>query len=91
MIEGHEHDENVDIWSLGVLLYEFLVGSPPFEAPAQKDTCQRIKRVDLKFPDCVPELARDLIQRLLQHDPEKRMALAEVRAHPWVVEHAGVM
>jgi serine/threonine protein kinase len=86
MIEGHEHDESVDIWSLGVLLYEFLVGAPPFEAPGQKDTCQRIKKVDLRFPDFVSDLARDLIQRLLQHDPDKRMPLADVRLHPWVVQ-----
>jgi len=38
MIEGSAHDKNVDIWSLGVLTYEFLVGKPPFEAPGS--TCQ---------------------------------------------------
>jgi serine/threonine protein kinase len=90
MIEGHEHDESVDIWSLGVLLYEFLVGSPPFEAPGQKDTCQRIKRVDLKFPDFVSVPARDLIQRLLQHDPSRRMPLAEVALHPLVLQQLGM-
>ena len=30
MVEGLEHDEKVDIWSLGVLMYEFLIGCPPF-------------------------------------------------------------
>lgn len=89
MIEGREHDEKADSWSLGVLLYEFLVGSPPFEAPGQRDTCQRIKDVDIKFPDFVSELARDLIQRLLQHDPQKRMLPQEIRRHPWVIQQLG--
>ena len=31
MIEGREHNAKVDLWALGVLAYEFIVGSPPFE------------------------------------------------------------
>jgi serine/threonine protein kinase len=91
MIEGHEHDESVDIWSLGVLLYEFLVGAPPFEAAGKADTCQRIKQVDVKFPEFVPQLARDLIGKLLQHDPEMRLSLSAVRTHPWVAQQLGTV
>ena len=50
MIEGLTHDERVDHWALGVLTYEFLVGSPPFEAPSNPDTYRRIINVDLRFP-----------------------------------------
>lgn len=46
MVESKEHDHNVDIWALGVLTYEFLVGSPPFEAESHhevsKQKCGRI-------------------------------------------------
>ena len=38
MIEGKMHDEKVDLWSLGVLTYEFLVGKPPFEAESNNET-----------------------------------------------------
>lgn len=41
MVEGREHDEHVDSWSLGVLTYEFLTGGPPFEAPGHQDTYRR--------------------------------------------------
>merc|ERR1711973_851474 len=50
MIEGNTHDDKVDLWSLGVLTYEFLVGKPPFEAENNNETYRRITRVDLKFP-----------------------------------------
>ena len=48
MVEGVEHDSGVDVWSLGVLCYEFLYGSPPFEAAGASDTYKRILRVDLR-------------------------------------------
>ena len=72
MIEGKDHDSAVDVWSLGVLMYEFLVGSPPFEAPGgPNETYKRICAVDLKFPSSVTEGARDLIRQLLVKDPTK--------------------
>ena len=37
MIENKDHDHSVDIWALGVLAYEFLVGSPPFEAEGHSE------------------------------------------------------
>ena len=42
MVEGREHDEIVDVWSLGVLLFEFMVGTPPFEAEGHNATYRRI-------------------------------------------------
>ena len=45
MIEGRTHDEKVDLWSLGVLCYEFLVGRPPFETKSHEETYRKISRV----------------------------------------------
>lgn len=86
MVEGNAHSEKVDLWSLGVLCYEFLVGVPPFEdLRGNEATYKRIVKVDLRIPQWVSEGARDLITKLLRHDPEKRMALAQVMQHAWVV------
>ncbi|KAF5840045.1 kinase-like domain-containing protein [Dunaliella salina] len=90
MVEGREHDEHVDSWSLGVLTYEFLTGSPPFEAPGHQDTYRRIVRVDLRFPPGVQlsNEARDFISHLLVKDPLARMDLADVPHHPWIRANA---
>ena len=64
MVEGRDHDDAVDIWSLGVLCYEFLVGNPPFEAQGHSETYRRILKVDLKFPHGVSEGAQDLIRKV---------------------------
>lgn len=85
MIEGKLHDEKVDIWSLGVLCYECLVGRPPFEADGHNATYRRITKVDIRFdPRYVGEGAQDLILKLLRHDPNKRLPLIEVMNHPWI-------
>lgn len=51
MVEGVRHSHHVDIWSLGILCFEFLYGSPPFEAAGHSETYKRILRVDLSFPE----------------------------------------
>ncbi|KAL9576757.1 MAG: hypothetical protein Q9212_006841 [Teloschistes hypoglaucus] len=80
------YNEKVDLWSLGVLTYEFLVGEAPFEdTPVM--TQRRIARGEMTVPNFVSPEARNLILRLLVLDPEKRITLEEVQQHPWVVKH----
>ncbi|KAK9457994.1 kinase-like domain-containing protein [Dipodascopsis uninucleata] len=87
MVEAKDHDYKVDLWALGVLTYEFLVGNPPFEEPAHKATYKRISKVDLKIPAYVSIEAADLIRRLLQHQPDRRFPLEQVPDHPWIVKY----
>uniref|UniRef100_A0A0E0KQ42 Protein kinase domain-containing protein n=1 Tax=Oryza punctata TaxID=4537 RepID=A0A0E0KQ42_ORYPU len=60
MVEKTEHDYHVDIWSLGIMCYEFLYGVSPFEAKEHSETYRRFVKVDLKFPlkPCVSTTAR---------------------------------
>ncbi|XP_061104064.1 aurora kinase B [Conger conger] len=84
MVEGRTHNEKVDLWCIGVLCYECLVGNPPFETESHSDTYKRITKVDLQFPKVVTDGARDLISRLLRHSPSLRLSLLDVIQHPWV-------
>ncbi|KAJ5605913.1 serine/threonine-protein kinase Eg2 [Penicillium lagena] len=80
------YSEKVDLWSLGVLTYEFLVGEAPFEdTPVM--TQRRIARADMSVPSFISPEAKDLIKRLLVLDPEKRIPLDEIQRHPWIVKH----
>ncbi|CAB1120031.1 unnamed protein product [Ectocarpus sp. CCAP 1310/34] len=91
MIEGREHDSSTDIWSLGVLAYEFIVGVPPFEAEGHQATYRRISRVDIRWPSAlnVSDEAKDLVTKLLRKEPQKRLPLEEVASHPWIRRHCG--
>ncbi|KAL6544311.1 Phosphatidylinositol:ceramide phosphoinositol transferase (IPC synthase) [Orobanche gracilis] len=90
MVESVEHDANVDIWSLGVLCFEFLYGMPPFEAKEHSDTYRRIIQVDLKFPPrpIISSAAKDLITRMLVKDSSQRLPLHKVLEHPWIIQNA---
>ncbi|XP_065676763.1 aurora kinase C-like [Hydra vulgaris] len=90
MIEGKVHDEKVDLWSVGVLCYEFLVGKPPFETESHDHTYQLISSVKYSFPDYVSSGARDLISQLLRKKPSDRLPLADVLKHPWIQQHSSM-
>ncbi|XP_027286637.1 aurora kinase C isoform X2 [Cricetulus griseus] len=88
MIEGRTYNEKVDLWCIGVLCYELLVGQPPFESSSHNETYKRILKVDFRFPNSVPLGAQDLISKLLRYHPSERLDLAQILKHPWVREHS---
>ncbi|MEQ2206466.1 hypothetical protein XENOCAPTIV_029649 [Xenoophorus captivus] len=90
MIEGKTHDEKVDLWSLGVLCYEFLVGKPPFEAKTHDETYRRISRVEYSYPPiaAISAGAKDLVAKLLKHNPMHRLPIQGVLTHPWVLQYS---
>lgn len=87
MVRGQTYNEKVDLWSLGVLCYEFLTGKPPFESDSYDDTYIRISKALFTIPEYVSNEAKDLIKKLLVVDPNKRLELPEVLKHPWIQKH----
>ena len=78
---GHSYE--VDIWSLGVVMYTMLYGRPPFETADVKLTYKRIKMNSYKFPENIKihETAKKLIESILVLDPAKRPSLDEIAQH----------
>jgi len=79
-----------DHWSLGVLVFEMMVGDPPFKSMSGDpwDTFRLILSGRFYVPDFVPELAADLIYSLLQTSVDSRLGsgpegAAAIKAHPW--------
>lgn len=88
MVQGQPHTKNVDLWSLGVLAYELLVGRAPFHATGFDDTYNKIMKVRYEVPPEMSRPAAHLISRLLVKQPEQRMPLEHVAIHPWIKLHA---
>ena len=69
LLIGQGYTKSVDWWTLGVLLYEMLVGLPPFYSEDVNEMYRKILQEPLTFPSSVGAEARDLLTRLLRRDP----------------------
>ncbi|XP_035209448.1 serine/threonine-protein kinase PLK1-like [Stegodyphus dumicola] len=76
MKKGHSFE--VDVWSLGCIMYTLLIGSPPFETKALKNTYAKIKKCEYYLPSRLDHSAKQLIQKLLHLDPQHRPNVNEI-------------
>uniref|UniRef100_A0A8C0GWK7 Aurora kinase n=1 Tax=Chelonoidis abingdonii TaxID=106734 RepID=A0A8C0GWK7_CHEAB len=84
MIEGKTHDEKVDLWCIGVLCYELLVGQPPFESSTHTETYRRITKVRCPAPE-VAASRRQVRGPWVTSRPTPEVAASQSRARgPWV-------
>ena len=92
MLIGNGHDYTVDWWALGILIYEMIVGIPPFFHRNKHKMYHFIKESKVNFPDperhkiSVSDDAQDLILRLLDKNKKTRLGvngIDEILAHAW--------
>jgi len=85
VMEGHAYNEKADMWSVGTILYEMLVGKPPFQGENLIHLHKVIKTTPWTVPKhtTLSEEAIDLLTGLLQVDPKQRVGLDHVIRHPF--------
>lgn len=88
MIAGKDYKGlQVDIWSCGVILYAMLCGYLPFEDPNTDKLYKKILDCDYSIPNYVSETGRNLIQKILNTNPEERYTIQQIRNHPWFIKN----
>ncbi|XP_053319599.1 serine/threonine-protein kinase ULK3 [Spea bombifrons] len=91
MICSRHYDARVDLWSVGVILYEALFGKAPFASKSFSELEEKIRSgrtIEIPTRPRVSPKCRDLLQRLLKRDPDERISFPEFFTHPFVdLEH----
>ena len=85
MLKNQPYDTAVDIWGLGVLLYELLHGYPPFIGKTNREKCANIiMNQKITFDPCLTESVKDLIENILLANPNERLTMLEILNHRWI-------
>jgi calcium-dependent protein kinase len=82
------YDNSCDIWSLGIILFIFLCGYPPFEGDNSKEIFKNVLKQKIHFDpvdwSMVSSEAKDLIMKMLDKNPKTRISAEKCLDHPWM-------
>ncbi|CAL1271388.1 unnamed protein product [Larinioides sclopetarius] len=86
LITGDNYNGNkVDIWSMGVLLYALLCGFLPFDDENVTKLYKKIQKGRYFSPLWLSSESKELLQQMLQVDPNKRISIEGLKTHPWIL------
>ena len=84
IIKEEGHDEKVDIWCIGVLLFELITGNVPFQGNDLESLKENILHLRIAWPKDINTDAKNLIKKILKLDPGSRISLEEMLQHPFI-------
>jgi p70 ribosomal S6 kinase len=83
MIKGLPYDFSTDLWSTGILLFDMLLGNPPFRNKHQPTLHKKILQEKIKLPSYLDASTHSVLKGLIERDVAKRLTLAKLKAHPF--------
>ncbi|XP_044312224.1 serine/threonine-protein kinase SIK2 [Varanus komodoensis] len=91
VFEGQQYEgPQLDIWSMGVVLYVLVCGALPFDGPTLPTLRQRVLEGRFRIPYFMSEECEHLIRRMLVLDPSKRLTIAQIKEHKWMLAEVPV-
>ncbi|NXG03165.1 STK36 kinase, partial [Sakesphorus luctuosus] len=84
LVEERPYDHTADLWSVGCILYELFVGTPPFYTNSIFQLVSLIVKDTVKWPTAMTPVFKSFLQGLLMKDPHQRLSWPELLSHPFI-------
>lgn len=87
IIKGGKQTKAVDIWAMGILLYEMFHNDDCFKGDDHYQIYNAITKREIEWNENCPREAKDLIMKLLEFKPEDRICLEDALKHPYMIDY----
>ena len=87
ILEEKGHNEAVDIWCIGVLLFELVTATVPFQGNDIDTLKENILKLKITWPKDINTDAKNLIMKILKLDPRQRLSLEDMLKHPFITKY----
>ena len=87
IIKEQGHDEHVDVWCIGVLLFELITGNVPFQGNDIETLQNNILKLKISWPRDINTDVKNLIMKILKLDPNQRLPLSDMLQHPFFTRY----
>ncbi|XP_042639701.1 serine/threonine-protein kinase 36 [Tyto alba] len=91
LVEERPYDHTADLWSVGCILYELFVGTPPFYTSSIFQLVSLIVKDPIKWPTAISPVFKSFLQGLLMKDPRQRLSWPELLSHPFIAGRVTVI
>jgi serine/threonine protein kinase len=87
LVNNYGHDHRVDIWCIGVLMFELLTGQPPWIGEDVPTLKYNISNMKIRWPKNMDPDAVDLLKKTLRYNPDERISLRNMLMHPFFTKY----
>ena len=91
MVSGNDYNGFfIDVWSTGIILYAMIYGYLPFEDSDNDILFEKIANCDIEYPGLISNNAKNLMERIIVNDPDKRIKIQDIKRHPFYLQGMNV-